>query len=152
ASTDEAEKTLYCSGDKCLICGLNRTRLADGPVAVATVQLAANPVSSKIPIQISAVVASTDLGSLIPSTGGAGSISVSAPPLSAGSSLNSISCQPSSLVSNTISSCTVTLSSATTSPVTINLSSDTPVVTVPPVVVIPLGQSTMSFSAVTATI
>src|SRR5438874_8033383 len=54
--------------------------MADGTVAIATFQIAANPSATSIPIQITAVVASTAAGNSIPASGGTGTISLPTPP------------------------------------------------------------------------
>ena len=75
-STASAGKSLSCSGNNCLIVGFNTSVIADGPVAIATFQIAPNPSSSAIPIQLTNVVASTAGGVSIPSNGTSGSISL----------------------------------------------------------------------------
>ncbi len=80
-SAINAGKSVTCSVNGCLLLGFNSTTMADGTVAVATFQIAANPSTTSIPIQITGVVASTAAGSSIPASGGTGTISLpGAPP------------------------------------------------------------------------
>ena len=80
-SATNAGKSITCSGNSCLLAGFNSTTMADGTVAIATFQIAANPSTNSIPIQITSAVASTAVGNSIPASGGTGTISVpGAPP------------------------------------------------------------------------
>ncbi len=80
-STTAAGKTLSCSGNTCLIFGVNTNTIADGVVAVATFQIAANPSSTVIGIVVNGVVAAEANGSSIPASGGSGKITLpGAPP------------------------------------------------------------------------
>lgn len=106
SSTTNAGKSLSCSGNNCIIIGFNATVIADGPVAVATFQIAPNPSNTAIPIQLTSVVASTAGGVSIPSSGGTGSISRSSV------SLSSLNCTSLTIAAPGTSSCTVTLTAA----------------------------------------
>ena len=91
-SASNAGKSITCSSDTCLILGFNNTPMADGTVATATFQLASNPSTTSLPVQLSAVVASTAAGDAIPASGGSGMISLpSAPPPSVSVSLSPLS-------------------------------------------------------------
>jgi len=79
-SATNAAKSVSCSGNNCLILGFNSTTIADGTVATATFQIASNPSTTSIPIQITGAVASTAAGISIPASGGTGTISLPAPP------------------------------------------------------------------------
>jgi len=82
SSASNAQKTVTCVANTCLIEAVNANIIADGTVAVATFQLAAKPSSSTIPILVSGVAVSSAAGVLIPSsgTGGAITVTASAPP------------------------------------------------------------------------
>jgi hypothetical protein len=75
-ATKAAGKTLNCSGNTCLLFGVNRSTLADGVVATATFQIAANPSSATIEIAIKSVVAAELNGNSIPASGGVGKITL----------------------------------------------------------------------------
>ncbi len=79
-SATNAGKSVTCSTNSCLILGLNNTAMADGTVATATFQVASNPSTTSIPVQITGVVASTAAGISIPASGGTGTISLPGPP------------------------------------------------------------------------
>ncbi len=76
SAATNAGKSVTCSGNNCLILGFNSTAMANGTVAIATFQIAANPSTTTIPIQISGVVASTASGASIPASGGSGTVSL----------------------------------------------------------------------------
>jgi hypothetical protein len=78
-------KTLNCSGNTCLVFGVNSAILADGVVATATFQLAAKPSVSVIDVTINGVVAAESNGSPITATGGAGKITLPSAPSAPGS-------------------------------------------------------------------
>ncbi len=84
-ATKAAGKTLRCSENVCLVFGVNKNALADGVVAVATFQIAANPSSSTIEIVVSGVSGAGGNGGSIPGTGSTGKITLpsSTPPLQA---------------------------------------------------------------------
>jgi len=69
-------KTLNCSGNMCLVFGVNSATLADGVVATATFQLAAKPSVSVIEVTINGVVAAEANGSSITAAGGTGKITL----------------------------------------------------------------------------
>jgi len=143
ASLTSAGKSLSCSGNNCLIAGLNSNVIADGTVATVTFQIAASPLSNPIPIQLTNVIATTGLGSPITSSGVGGAISL---PVSV--SLSGLSCT--SLTINTPGStpCTVTLTG--TAPLggfAVLLSSNNTSLTVPASVSVAAGQTTNSFTA-----
>jgi len=88
-----AAKSVSCSGNNCLIFGLNSNVMADGTVATATFQIASNPSTATIPVQLTSVVASTALGASISATGGSGVISLPSP----AASLSGLSCTSTTL-------------------------------------------------------
>jgi hypothetical protein len=85
ASIKASGKTLNCSGNTCLVFGVNNATLADGVVATATFQLAAKPSASVIEITINGVVAAEANGSSITASGGTGKITLPSPPTAPGS-------------------------------------------------------------------
>lgn len=76
ASIKAAQKTMTCSGNTCLVFGMNTATLADGVVAVATFQLAAKPSASVITVTINGVVAAEPNGYSITASGGSGKITL----------------------------------------------------------------------------
>jgi hypothetical protein len=84
-SIKAAQKTMTCSGNTCLVFGMNTATLADGVVAVATFQLAAKPSASIVGIAISGVVAAEANGSPITASGGSGKITLPSAPSGPGS-------------------------------------------------------------------
>ena len=118
-------------------------------MALATFQLASNPSSTAIPIQIIGVVAATGGGDSIPASGGSGTISLSGatPPR-----LSSLSCSPPVLNSNTVSTCTVFLNKAAGSATPVALMSGNAVVTVPVTVTVAVNQSSATFFASSGTV
>jgi hypothetical protein len=151
SSTSNAGKSLSCSGNNCLIVGFNSTVIADGTVAIATFQIAPNPSSSAIRIQLTNVVASSASGVSIPSSGGAGSISL--PSVSLPSvSLSSLNCSSQNINSPGTSNCAVILTAATPSAVNVALLSNNTSVTVPASVNIGAGLSSATFTAAAAAV
>ena len=143
ASTTNAQKSLSCSGNNCLIAGINSTVIADGTVALATFQIAANPSSNPIAINLTSVVATTAGGTSIPSSGGSGTIS-----LPVAVALSSLNCTSSTVNTPGSTSCTVALSgAASTSGFAVSLSSNNTNLTVPASVTVASGQTSSSFTA-----
>jgi hypothetical protein len=85
ASIKASGKTLNCSGNTCLVFGVNTATLADGVVATATFQLAAKPSVSVIEITVNGVVAAEANGSAITASGGTGKITLPSAPTAPGS-------------------------------------------------------------------
>jgi len=141
-STTNAGKSLSCSGNNCLVAGINSTVMADGTVATATFQIAANPSSNPIPIQLTSVVATTAAGTSISSSGGSGAISL---PVTL--ALSSLNCTSASINTPGSTSCSVGLTGA--APVggfTVALSSNNASLTVPSSVTVAAGQTSNSFT------
>ena len=67
-----AGKSLACSGNTCLIYGINTNTISDGTLATVTFQISSNPSTLTIPIQITGVVAATPAGDSISAAGVAG--------------------------------------------------------------------------------
>ena len=76
SAASAAGKSVSCNGNICLAAGLNQNTISNGTVATATFQLAANPSTTTIPIQVIGVVASTLTGSAISASGVSGSVSM----------------------------------------------------------------------------
>lgn len=144
ASTTNAQKSLSCSGNNCLIAGINSTVIANGTVAVATFQIAANPSSNPIAIQLKSVVVTSATGSSIPASGGSGAISLPVTTVA----LGSFSCTSSTINTPGSTSCSVTLTGAApTGGFTVSLSSNNANLTVPSSVTVAAGQTSNSFTA-----
>lgn len=79
AATD-ADKSLVCNANTCLIYGLNAIGIADGIVATATLQISSSASSPTVPIQINGVVAATPAGDSIPAFGVSGLVFLSPAP------------------------------------------------------------------------
>jgi uncharacterized protein (TIGR03437 family) len=89
-SANNAGKSITCSATSCLLLGFNHTVMADGTVATATFQVASNPSTTSIPVQISGVVATTVAGDSIPASGSSGTISLPATAVSVGVSPSNV--------------------------------------------------------------
>ena len=145
ASTTNAGKSISCSGNNCLDAGINSTVIADGTVASATFQIAANPSANPIPIQLTGVVATTAGGATsIPSSGSSGTISL---PVTV-ASLSSLNCTSSTINTPGSTSCTVSLTAAASGGgFGVSLSSNNANLTVPSSVTVASGQSSNTFTA-----
>jgi Cohesin domain len=143
SSATTAQKSLYCNGTQCLLAGLNTTIIPDGTVATATFQIASNPSAITIPIQITAVVATTAAGSVIPTAVGSGSVSLSLLP-----TLSGISCATTTINTPGNTVCTVSLTSAALlGGALVALSSNNASLSVPASVTFAAGQTSVSFTA-----
>jgi len=94
-SAANAQKSVSCSGTRCLVFGFNNNVVADGTIAIATFQVATFPSNTTIPFTLTNVVASAASGAAIPASGGSGNISLFAPatslpipPITSGASAN----------------------------------------------------------------
>jgi hypothetical protein len=142
-STTNAGKSLSCSGNNCLVAGINSTVIADGTVASATFQIAANPSNNPISIQITGVIATTAGGTSITSNGASGTISL---PVSI--SLSSLNCTGSTINTPGSTSCSVALTgTASGSGFAVSLSSNNASLTVPSSVTVAAGQTSNTFTA-----
>ena len=148
ASTTNAGKALSCSGNNCLAAGINSTVIADGTVATATFQIAANPSTNPIPIQLTNVVATTADGNSIPSGGATGGISL--PVMIA---LSSLTCTSFTISAPGSTACSVALTgSASASGFVVALSSNNANLTVPSSVTVASGQTSATFRAASGTV
>src|ERR1700681_3659733 len=94
-SAANAQKSVSCSGTRCLVFGFNNNVVADGTIAIAPFQVATFPSNTTIPFTLTNVVASAASGAAIPTSGGSGNISLFAPatslpipPITSGASAN----------------------------------------------------------------
>jgi uncharacterized protein (TIGR03437 family) len=143
SSSTNAQKTLTCAGNICLIDGLNSTPIADGPVALATFQIAASPMTNPIPVQVTEIVASNAAGLGIPASGVSGAIS-----LPQAVSLASLSCTTATLNTPASTPCTASLTGpAPSNGFTVPLSVNNSNVTVPASLLISNGQTSGTFTA-----
>jgi len=141
-----AGKSLSCSGNNCLVAGFNSTVIADGAVAIAIFQIAANPSSNPIVIQLTAMSASTDASVLIPSNGISGAITLPLAP-----SLSGLTCGNSTISTPGTTSCSVGLTGAALSGgFAVALSSNNANLTVPASITVAFGQTSNSFTATAA--
>lgn len=70
-----ASKSIYCSGKSCVIAGLNSSTIANGTIAVVSVQLSASA-TGNLAIQLSNALATTPQGEALPITTVGGEVSV----------------------------------------------------------------------------
>ena len=145
-----AGKALQCSTAggtyTCLASGLNTTQIRDGVVAL--VSGTASTMPANITIGLDHTVAASPAGKSVASTGAAGTILIQAP-----ISLSQLSCVPSSLVTPSSSTCTVTLSAAAPAGGTaVALSSDNVNLAVTSSVAVPAGANSADFNANASTV
>ncbi len=143
-----AQKSLSCSSNTCLIYGVNQTAIASGTVATATFQVAAQPSTSNIPIQLIGVVAVDANTNAIPATGTPGTVTVVPLPVMTG-----LSCLAGTLLTPASTTCTLSLSSAAPAGgISIALVSNNPSLSIPANVTVAAGQITASFNATAAAV
>ena len=143
ATAAAAGKQIVCSGNTCIVYGLNANTISDGVVAVASAQIAPTSLATVIPLQFAGVVAASGASDGIPALGLGGLITVNqlAP------SLSSLVCTPGSVVAPGSTGCMVSLtSSALTGGLLVALSSNSGAAVVPSSVTIPAGQTSASFT------
>jgi hypothetical protein len=75
-SAKAAGKAVSCSANTCLLFGVNKAIIADGVIATATFQIAANPSATTIEITVKSVVAAKLDGSSISASGIAGKVTL----------------------------------------------------------------------------
>ena len=84
-----ADKQLACEGTTCLIYGINTNSIADGTVAIVTLQSSSHASFLVVPIQIAGVVAAAASGDSISSSGVSGSaLLLPTPPFSPASPIS----------------------------------------------------------------
>ena len=146
-STTGGGKTLNCSGNTCLDFGFNTNTFADGIVAVATFQIAANPSTTSIGVIVNGVVASTAAGTPIPASGGGAGIITLPTPVA----LSAVGCTTTTLNTPTSTGCTVSLTGAAPGGgFAVPLSSNNANLTVPASVTVGAGLTTAGFTATAA--
>jgi len=148
-STTNGAKSLTCFGITCLIIGVNSPTIADGTVALATFQIAANPSSNPISVQLTSVVAATAGGAPITSSGGTGTTSLPG----ATTALSSLNCISSTINTPGSNTCSVTLTGiASGSGFPVSLASNNANLTVPSSVTVATGQISNTFIATGAVV
>jgi hypothetical protein len=148
AAATAAGKSLSCVGSPgsytCFLTGLgqnglNTNVIQNGVVAVLTVTIAA--AASWASINVSNPLSTSAAGGAIPTTATGGTIFV-VPEVS------SFSCNPTSLITGGSSICTVGLSSTLFNPRTVQLTANSPLLIIPPSVVVPGGAASATFVAI----
>jgi len=147
-----AGKTISCSSTgsstTCVASGLNFGIISTGTIAGLTVHLASAPSHSSVPIQFTGDFAATADGSTIPVSATNGTITIA----QAAPQLSGFSCNPTTLGSGMVSSCTITLTRAAVSTTTISLASSNSLLRIPASVSIASGSTALTFSATAASI
>ena len=149
ASATAAGKSVTCSSSSgstmCILFGLNSNVVGSGVAATATFNISGATKDSLATIQIAGVMASDANGTVIPSSGTGGAISIAQP---VAPTLSGISCTQSNVNAPGSASCSVTLSGpALTGGSLVTLSSNNAGITVPANVLVSAGQSSASFTA-----
>jgi len=141
-----ANKTIACNGNMCLIYGMNNNVIPDGAVATATLQISSTPSASTIPIQLTGVVATTQQGGSISAAGVSGTISI--PPQPA---LSGLSCASPTLNTPGSTQCTISLTApAQAVGFVVQVASNNGSLVVPSSAMVNSGQTTASFAATAA--
>ncbi len=142
-------KSLACTPSAqnitCVLYGVNQNAVPSGTIATATVQLAANPPDSVVPLQISSTVVSDADGEPIASSGAVGNITVTAALPQVG-----LMCTPTSINTPGTASCSVSLSSAAPAGFQVQIASNNAALTAPASVSFAAGSSSASFTATAA--
>ena len=144
-----AGKSATCSSatgtTTCLLSGMNQTILGNGVLALATFTISPNAVTSSVPIQVTAVSASTAGGQGILSTGAGGTISVGQ---STQPSLIGLACTPGTISAPGIAVCTATLSAPSLAGgFSVTLASNNSSVSIPVTLNVPAAASSAAFTA-----
>ncbi len=148
SAASSAQKSVSCTGNTCVIYGVNQNAISAGTVATATFQVAAQPSTSNIPVQLTGVVGVDGNGDTIPATATSGTITVIASP-----SMTGLSCLSLALPTPGSTTCTLSLSSAASAGgITVALASNNPNLSVPASVTVAAGQTTASFNATAAAV
>lgn len=136
-----AAKTLACSASgstmRCLVAGINQNEISNGPIALATVQLATAPADQSIPITISNTVAADANGNDLANAAAGATITVIPQTPQVG-----LVCTPTVLYTPTLFSCEVSVSSPYPTNLALGLTSNNVAVHLPASVSIPAGSST----------
>ena len=144
-----AGKSVYCAGSAgaytCLLTGFNQDTIPNGVVAVVNITLATT--ASTTAIGITNPLGSSPAGQLIPVTATGGAVTVV--PLA----LSALTCSPTSLISGSSSTCTVTLNEAAPSfGAAVSLSSSSSALSVPTAVSVSGGANSAAFTAAAGTV
>ncbi len=144
SSATGAQKSITCTGNTCIVYGMNNQAIADGPLAIVTATLASSPSGPAIPVQISLVTAASPSGVSIPATASSGAISV----LDSTAVLNGVACAAITVSTPGNTACTITLASpAPTAGFSVSLSSGSANLATPAVVIVAAGSTTVNFTA-----
>jgi uncharacterized protein (TIGR03437 family) len=144
SSATGAQKSITCTGNTCILYGMNNQAIADGPLAIVTATLASMPSGPAIPVQISSVTAASPSGVSVPATASSGVISV----LASTAVLNGVACDAITVSTPGNTACTVTLDSpAPTAGFSVSLFTSSANLAVPAVVIAAAGSTTVNFTA-----
>ncbi len=143
-------KTVACGAASgsvtCVATGLNATPIASGTVATATVTLGTAAGGSVVPISMIGALGASPAGIGTTIAGSGGTVTVL-------SGITGLLCSPSTLASNSTSTCTVTLTQAAPAGgAVVTLSSNNTSLTVPASVTVAAAATTASFNATTGTL
>ncbi|MBZ5676587.1 MAG: hypothetical protein LAP61_20305 [Acidobacteriia bacterium] len=139
-----AAKSISCSGNSCVLYGLNANMIPDGVVAVASVLIAPTTVATSISTQISEVWAASGVGDLIRSVGSVSQISIIHAVIP---SLSGLVCTPSSILAPGSAGCVVSLTAPALMPgLVVSLSSSSGAAVVPSSLTVPAGQTSAGFA------
>ena len=148
-------KSLSCSGSAgsytCLLSGLNSNAIGNGVIATIAVTLSTT-ITTSTSISVINTIGASPSGSVVPLTATGGTITVgSGPPLG----LQSLSCNPTSMVTPATATCTVSLNRKVLSKIPITLQDNSRHLALPAAILISSGSSSTNFTvgagAVTAT-
>ncbi|MBZ5678393.1 MAG: hypothetical protein LAP61_29510 [Acidobacteriia bacterium] len=138
-----ADKTIACNGNTCIVYGMNATPIPDGIVATASLLISPNPSLLTIPIELSGIGAATPEAASIPASSAPGTLSV--PPVA---TLSGLTCSLSTLHTPGSTQCTVSLTApAQVGGSVVSISSNNLNLTVPSTVTVNSGQTSASFTA-----
>lgn len=139
-----AGKTISCSGNTCLLSGLNTNTIPNGTIATAYLTFPSSAAGT-FPVQLTNVIEALSDGTagVITSTGGSSTIGATGPAL-----LSALQCTPTTLVSGQTDACSVVLSApAPATGAMVSLSSSSSAVLVPATVTVGANASSAAFTA-----
>ncbi len=140
----------YATGTICVAYGMNANTISNGILATATFQIAPGTLVTSVPVQMTAVSASTPPGVPIAGAGTGGTISITQPVSPA---VSGLTCVPATVTAPGSAACTVTLSSpALSGGFSIALSSQNSAATVPSTVNVAAGASSATFTATVSSV
>ncbi len=140
----------YATGTICVAYGMNTNTISDGILATATFQIAPGTLVTSVPVQMTAVSASTPPGVPIAGAGTGGTISITQPVSPA---VSGLTCVPATVTAPGSAACTVTVSSpALSGGFSIALNSQNSAATVPSTVNVAAGASSATFTATVSSV